>query len=668
MNHCASCGAALRSPEEPCPRCLLEAAISPATATVEITPSAPLAQVGPYVLIRPLGRGGMGSVYLARHEEDGRSVALKIVRPEVDDPEIGERFHRERDILAALDHPNIARYLDGGTTSSGSPYLVMEYVEGLPLDQYCDSRELDVAARLRLFDSLCAAVHYLHMRGVVHRDLKPSNILVTADGAVKLLDFGIAKLMKQAPGIRAQLTRSGLRLMTPEYASPEQVRGEAVTPLSDVYALGVVLYELLTGHRPYRLQSRIFHEIVRAICEEPPTRPSTAVGQTVLQGDIEVTPDEVSRKRRTSPKELERELSGDLDAILLRAMEKDPRQRYWSADQLYEDIRAHLQKQPVLAEPRERWIDHLTQTVQRNAAWLIGAVTLLALLASGSVTIHRTGLLIVGAAIASFALWKLTMHPVLGRRLASMAVLRPISLLSLALLYFGVQFLSDAMIGWMRAGRDMDHIETPSPFEIQVEKFGATLDMGEGVVWLLLLSSILLNLNRRRWAGEMLLRIPVKAALRVWGTLVGVFLVFNLAFVLVQARVAIERPAGRVEISSAKANRLFVDAGLALVGVVLIYWSRKHAGRLEVRRRGIVLNGVYRRWIDIRSYHWVTSKWDVDYEVLHAEVESKWPFARPLRIEMWKGDARELNAILETMLRPWPAESNTTPDEVEARS
>ncbi|MDY7093298.1 MAG: serine/threonine-protein kinase, partial [Acidobacteriota bacterium] len=210
--------------------------------------------VGRYRLERLLGSGGMGSVFLAVRADDEyrQQVAVKLLRSDLMTPELAHRFRSERQILADLDHPNIARLLDGGTTDDGRPYLVMEHVEGEPLDLYCDRRRLSTAERLRLFQKICAAVHFAHQSLVVHRDLKPGNILVTEAGEPKLLDFGIAKLLDSggdAPTLGA--TGTGLAPMTPEYASPEQVRGESITTASDVYSLGVLLYDLLTGHRPY---------------------------------------------------------------------------------------------------------------------------------------------------------------------------------------------------------------------------------------------------------------------------------------------------------------------------------------------------------------------------------------------------------------------------------
>ena len=267
------------------------------------------------------------------------------------------RFHAERQILAALNHDNIARLLDGGATEDGRPYLVMEYVEGVLITQYCDQHRLTVPERLRLFRKVCAAVHYAHQNLIVHRDLKPPNILVTSKGVPKLLDFGIAKMLNPGQaGYAVVQTRTELRVMTPEYASPEQVRGEMITTASDVYALGVLLYELLTGHRPYRLASRLRQEIEHAICEEEPERPSTAVSavEEVRSADgttRKITPDMVSRDRRMAVARLRRRLAGDLDNMVLMALKKDPAQRYASAEQFSEDMRRHLAGLPVQARP-----------------------------------------------------------------------------------------------------------------------------------------------------------------------------------------------------------------------------------------------------------------------------------------------------------------------------
>src|SRR6476469_9551481 len=238
-------------------------------------------QFGAYQIIREIGRGGLGTVYLAARADDEyrKEVALKIVRRGLDTDDILRRFRNERQILAQLDHPNIARLTDGGTTDEGLPYFVMDYVKGEPLAAYCEAHGLSTTERLDLFRKVCSAVTYAHQNLVIHRDLKPSNILVTSEGEPKLLDFGIAKLLGADEEPLAQ-TMAGQRFMTPEYASPEQVRGDKITTASDVYSLGVLLYELLTGRRPYRLKTRTPDEISRAITTQEPERPSSAVTKT----------------------------------------------------------------------------------------------------------------------------------------------------------------------------------------------------------------------------------------------------------------------------------------------------------------------------------------------------------------------------------------------------
>jgi serine/threonine protein kinase len=269
------------------------------------------------------------------------------------------RFLAERQILASLDHPNIARLFDGGVTEDGLPYFVMEYIEGLPIDEYSDSQKLSTAERLRLFRAVCAAVNYAHQKLVVHRDIKPTNILVTAEGTPKLLDFGIAKLLApDASSNIANQTATTRQFMTPGYASPEQVRGEPITTSSDVYSLGVLLYELLTGHRPYNFKSGAPQEIARVICEQEPERPSTAIHRVEEQTDasgvtrITLTPESVSKPREGQVDKLRRRLVGDIDMIVLKAMRKEPHRRYGSVEQFSEDIRRHLEGLPVIARKR----------------------------------------------------------------------------------------------------------------------------------------------------------------------------------------------------------------------------------------------------------------------------------------------------------------------------
>jgi len=313
-------------------------------------------RIGAYKLIKEIGRGGMGTVYLAARadEEFRKHVALKVITAGFDHETIIQRFRNERQILAGLDHPNIARLLDGGTTEGGAPYFVMEYIEGQTIMDYCDTHRLGTVERLKLFRAVCSAVHFAHQNLIVHRDIKPANILVTADRTPKLLDFGVAKLLSpNAQGV--ELTGVTMRMMTPEYASPEQARGETITTASDVYSLGVLLYGLLTGHRPYRVTSRSLVEIIEAICEEEPPKPSTAIMRTVASPgaggttDVTVTPEAVGKARDSESHRLRRELEGDLDNIVLKAMRKEPQRRYASVEQFSEDIQRYFDHLPVMA-------------------------------------------------------------------------------------------------------------------------------------------------------------------------------------------------------------------------------------------------------------------------------------------------------------------------------
>ena len=308
-----------------------------------------------YRVVEILGRGGMGTVYLAEREgEFKQKVALKVIRRGMDTAEVIGRFQVERQILADLQHPNVARLLDGGTTRDGLPYFVMEHIEGVPLDQYCDNRKLGIGARLGLFLKVCDAVEAAHQRLVVHRDLKPSNLLVTADGTVKLLDFGIAKLLSDDHRTLSVMTRPEERIMTPRYASPEQVRGEPITTASDVYSLGVVLFQLLTGHSPYRLETLTDETVARHVKDEDPKRPSTVVGldeeiSTSHGKTVHIYAQEVAESRGLDSKSLKVRLSGDLDAIVLKALAKEPGRRYGSVERLAQDLRRHQQGLPVEA-------------------------------------------------------------------------------------------------------------------------------------------------------------------------------------------------------------------------------------------------------------------------------------------------------------------------------
>jgi non-specific serine/threonine protein kinase/serine/threonine-protein kinase len=318
---------------------ILESPLPPASEVLAETLRAGMV-IGAYRILREIGRGGMGTVYLAeRVGEYQQVVAIKIVGDALAGDEPLRRFRNERQILANLDHPRIARLLDGGTTLDHSPYLVMEYIDGQPITEYCDQRRLSIAARLRLFREVCAAVHHAHQNLIVHRDLKPGNILITSDGSPKLLDFGVAKLLgAQSAGGAAPLTRTGLVPMTPEYASPEQVRGEQVTTAGDVYSLGVLLFELLCGERPYALSGLAPSEVERTVCLSEVKAPSA---RTITA--------EVAAERGTTRERLKRALRGDLDTIVAMAMRVEPRRRYASAAELAEDIQRHLDGLPVIA-------------------------------------------------------------------------------------------------------------------------------------------------------------------------------------------------------------------------------------------------------------------------------------------------------------------------------
>jgi serine/threonine protein kinase len=352
--------------------------------------------LGPYRLLREIGRGGMGVVYLATRADDEykKQVAIKLIQPGPPNKDLLRRFRRERQILASLEHPNIARLLDGGTTAQGVPYLAMEYIAGTPITQYCDEQKLSITERLKLFRRVCAAVQYAHQNLIIHRDLKPGNILVTADGEVKLLDFGIAKLLDTDSGPVASNTTSGLHLMTPEYASPEQIRGEPITTTSDVYALGVVLYELLTGHYPYRFKDRSLPEIIRVICEQEPEPPSRAISRVEThtedngRSQTTISPETVSRTREGKLDKLRARLRGDLNDISLMALRKNPQQRYRSVEQLSEDIRRHLEGKPVLAR-KATLAYRAGKFIQRYKTGVAAAAIILVILLGGIIATLR---------------------------------------------------------------------------------------------------------------------------------------------------------------------------------------------------------------------------------------------------------------------------------------
>jgi serine/threonine-protein kinase len=341
-------------------------------------------RIGPYRILAALGVGGMGSVYLAVRDdaEYQQRVAIKVMRGGPLSRELQARFRTERQILARLQHPNIARLQDGGTTSDGTPYLVMEFVDGEPIDAYCDRLELGIVPRLRLFRTVCAAVHAAHQHLIVHRDLKPSNILVNHDGVPKLLDFGIAKLLDPADsGLHTvAFTQADFRVLTPDHASPEQIRGGVITTASDVYVLGVLLYELLTGQRPFSLHSRRIADIEKAICEKDAEPPS----QCFADANNE-TASKAAAVRGANAGRLRRAMAGDLDNIVLMAMRKEPERRYASAQQMASDIGRYLDGRPVIA--RRDTVSYRTRKfLQRNWAVAGAFAALFALLCAFAAT------------------------------------------------------------------------------------------------------------------------------------------------------------------------------------------------------------------------------------------------------------------------------------------
>ncbi|MCU0226734.1 MAG: serine/threonine protein kinase [Bryobacterales bacterium] len=344
-------------------------------------------RVGPYQLIRKIGAGGMGSVYLAERADDEfrKQVAIKFIRGGAMRENAIKRFRRERQILARLEHPGIARLLDGGTTDKGTPYFVMEYVEGKLLLDYCDEMGMDIRGRLELFLRVCQAVEYAHERLIVHRDLKASNILVDGAGNPKLLDFGIAKVLQPDEDGQLTITQTGLRQFTPDYASPEQIRGDQVTTATDVYSLGVLLYEMLTGRRPFRFHGQSAVDILSTLLEADPVLPSVAVGRREEDNDKVIRPELVAWNRRSDARQLARTLRGDLDNIILKALTKKPADRYRTAAAFAHDLRAHLDGHVVTA--RKATLGYRVGKFLGRYRWQTGTGAALVLLLVGALAV-----------------------------------------------------------------------------------------------------------------------------------------------------------------------------------------------------------------------------------------------------------------------------------------
>jgi serine/threonine protein kinase len=582
-------------------------------------------RLGPYEILRELGRGGMGTVYLARRA-DGRfkkDVAVKTLRADMATPELTRRFERECEILATLDHPNITRLLDAGTTADGLPYFVMEFVSGRPITEYCDEAHLTTSERIRLCRQLFEAVNYAHSRGIVHRDLKPSNILVDVEGQVKVLDFGIARLTS---GDAGQITESNLMLMTPQYASPEQVRGERATRASDVYALGVILYELLTGHTPYHLKSRIYHEIVRVVCEEDPTRPSlvihTPVEQRPASSDATVTisPETAGRLRRVSLEEWKEQLEGDVESILFKALSKDPADRYASAALLGADFERHANGERVWAR-RTGWWHEAARAASRHRGAITAILGATIALLSGAVSLHWTAFLYAAAVGLVLLFWYAASDREFGRSIAE----SPLMSRGAIIVYAVAGYYALALPGIQLARRGaIPHFLEPA---------------GPLVLALIAAFYLLAWIFRERWTGPLLVdftesnylwvayAVPnaVGDGLRLWNLTRGG-----------------QNWASLGQIAS---NCMIVIA---------LYLS----GRREIRQAGIVTGGHILRWSRIRSWSWESADFALVRRslkpILKLEVRRRLQFVPPVRLAVPAAQEEQITAILTRQLGEWP--------------
>lgn len=579
-------------------------------------------RLGPYEILREIGHGGMGAVFLARRA-DGvfeQTVAIKVMAPTIGAASFIERFRQEREILAALDHPNIARLYDGGNTEEGWPYFVMEYVDGDPIDQYCDRMKLNVSARLRLFLDVCAATHSAHQKRIIHRDLKPGNILVRQDGVVKLLDFGIAKLFRDDPAGQTQLaTRTGLRLMTPEYASPEQIRDEEISPATDVYSLGVVLYELLTGRRPYKVDSRAHGELVRAVCETAPKRPSVAVlsSENAPAGRYSGT-------REGSPVDLQRRLSGDLDAVVLKTLEKDPVLRYRSAELLAEDLRRHLEGRPVLAAPAG-FFAQFPRLLRRHGAAAALAAAGIAAAATGGVTVTTSGLLWFTAALALLAFWRFFSDRRRGEA------------------FTGNKFVG-VFVGLLTAVLSMVLAHQWFGNARSASGFGMTALVAVTFLWLA--AKVASWPFRDRWAGKLQFKTAHNRKTKTSGW-IGLLLMV-LYFIDIIDRVPIPTPAAYA-------------LSIATLGVFLA--STRILFHAEFRERGILANGIFYPWVAIEDCRWEPEPSigpvplalkDVDSQRLRLVIRKTLYLRPPAFLFIDNEDRQKVDAILARQLGLWP--------------
>ena len=346
-----------------------------------------MTQIGPYKLVRTLGEGGFGYVFLAEQEKPiKRQVALKVIKPGMDTKRVIARFEAERQALALLNHPHIAKVFDAGSTDEGRPFFVMEYVEGVPITDYCDQKKLSVKKRLELFIKVCEALHHAHQKGIIHRDIKPSNVLVSEEdghAVPKVIDFGIAKAISQQLTEETIFTEQGQLVGTPEYMSPEQadLGNQDIDTLTDVYSLGVLLYELLTGTLPFdpqTLRKVAFREIQRIICEQEPPRPSTRISLNLEESKT------IAENRQTAIRNLQKQLHNELEWIPLMAMRKERQRRYQSAADLAEDMQNYLDGNPLTAGPESRAYQ-IKKYIQRNRVFVTSAASIMLVLIIGIV-------------------------------------------------------------------------------------------------------------------------------------------------------------------------------------------------------------------------------------------------------------------------------------------
>ena len=615
-------------------------------------------RIGPYEILRELGKGGMGSVYLARRT-DGvypNLVALKVLRSGYASPDLLHRFDQECRILASLNHPNIARFFDGGKTAEGLPYYVMEFIEGQPIDRHCDQQRLDLKSRLALFQQVCDAVNCAHRSGIVHRDLKPSNILVTPEGVVKLLDFGIAKLLQPDPGgATIWLTDSGLRPMTPEYASPEQIQEEELTRATDVYSLGVVLYEMLTGRRPYRLRSRVFHEILRVVCEEQPTLPSLAAALSPdFPGTTPTTDsDTLARLRQTTPGDLRKQLSGDLDSIVMKALRKEPWQRYASAAQFGEDVRRHLEGSPV--EARSGRLYKLRKQLNRQRGWLAAAVFLSASFASGGIHVAWPALWVGAAVCSAFGIWHASADREFGRKVAASSlwpVLIGLLAVPAVILAMDSDILRGALEGVLSAMADISGGRMFSPSYADV--FGYTRlwwlsTYNWDGLWSIALGVLCVRwIVRERWGGSLVLHASSRRS-RTFG-------IFAVAlFICCLSNLVIPVPSSIAGGGTLQTGPHPWTVNAFGIGVEVLPWALLYAlsGRLEFRQSGIVTASGFYRWPNIESY--VRSKDSLDGRaVLTLKVRGRHPLLPTPKIKVPQPKRHEVETVMARFLSEWP--------------